>query len=1009
VEEIEEFPAGHHWTREAGYHRYFAPDWLRPTFDPTAAAASAAALPTGDAGRVRELLKAAVAKRLMSDVGYGLLLSGGLDSAIVCALMAELTDMTKIKSFTVGMADSPDITAAREVARHFGTEHFEYLFTVDEAFALLPRVVYHLETYEPELIRSSIPNYLLAKLAGAHTKVVITGEGADELFAGYLYFRDCPDRAAMQTETLRIWGHLHSVNLQRSDRMGMAHGLEARVPFLDVALLAEAYAQIDPALKMHAAGTRPEKALLRELFEGLIPHDVLWRTKAMQCEGVGTNWVETLQARCAAEVSDADFSNAAATFPRNPPQSKEEFYYRRLFEVHFKGMDRFVHVWPGGCRAGGAAWQSSAYTRAGLADTSQLRHALMTRAEQASDVVRLAAEPASAPSLDSLLALLAAPGDSRGAALELLLSIGGDSRIALVAGANKYGVPPRCNAAAIVRSSCTSSPPTAQGYAAALALLGTMADKRTGTLAAFAAEMDAVRARVAAALDLEAGGEVILAPSGVEAEYLGTALAQYLAEPGAVIRSFVAAAGEVGTSTVHAAAGLSYDLLAPFGRDPPPGERLAGFAHVEQAECPARDAEGAQTDAAAALAAARAAAPPSPPSAWVVRQVTGTKTGFSTAPLPPAAELAGALVVVDACQTRIVPSQIRGHLAVGHIVLITGSKFLHGASFSAAALLPAGLAARVRARADAPHPPAVPAGLAGHFSQHEFAATLPAWRAALHAAPNLGLLLRWHTALPHLEFAAALADERRRELESGWAAGVAALVGARGALSVFASEAGIVSLVCARPAGFSAAGGALSSYGYEELGRMHAWCALDLSHVDGARPCAHAGTVVYIGQPVKIAKVRARGHARRARGGERERWTAARGRACVRACARVRACVRASHRAHPAALPRLRVGPGRAAHRLERRAARAAAHGHLRAVVRRGRRRQARVARRELRPDRGGHERRAAPAAHGLGQAVAPSGGRGLCAWLRTPGSALAAERRRARAHLRVRCVCAQT
>jgi len=373
-DQAEEFPAGHYWTPRTGYVRFFGPKWLAPLYDPTAPLT----LPTGGTERVRAILKRAVEKRFMSDVGYGLLLSGGVDSAIVCKLMSELTDLTKIKSFTVGMANSPDIMAAREIAKKFGTQHYEYLFTPDEAFAIVPTVVYHLETYEPELIRSSIPNYFLARLAGSHTKVVITGEGADELFAGYLYFRDCPSVEAMQREILRIWGHLHNVNLQRSDRMGMAHGLEARVPFLDVEMLAEAYGCMDPSLKLHNMDKgRMEKWALRQLFDGELPREVLWRTKAMQCEGVGTNWVSILQQKCNEVISDADFAKASETFPNNPPHSKEEYYYRQLFNEHFRGMDKFVHVWEGGCRAGGAPWRSSAYTRAGLANTEQLKHGLM--------------------------------------------------------------------------------------------------------------------------------------------------------------------------------------------------------------------------------------------------------------------------------------------------------------------------------------------------------------------------------------------------------------------------------------------------------------------------------------------------------------------------------------------------------------------------------------------------------------------------------------------------------
>jgi len=377
VEHVEEFPPGHYWTPETGYVRFYSPEWMTPLLAEEATEEVPLELPMGDASRVRSILRSAVQKRLMSDVEYGLLLSGGLDSAIVCKLMAELTDMSKIKSFTVGMRNSPDIMAARAVAEVFGTDHHEHLFTAEEAFSILPQVIYHLETYEPELIRSSIPNFFLARLAGEHVKVVLTGEGADELFAGYLYFRDCPDRPSMQRETLRIFDHLHNVNLQRSDRMGMAHGIEARVPFLDVDMLAEAYGKLDPTIKMHVDG-KMEKHALRALFDdGDIPQDVVWRTKAMQCEGVGTDWVSILQGKCEEVISDEEIARAAVDFPLNTPQSKEELYYRKLFEEHFSGMDKFVHVWEGGCRAGGAPWENNAYTRAGLKNTQQLVHGLM--------------------------------------------------------------------------------------------------------------------------------------------------------------------------------------------------------------------------------------------------------------------------------------------------------------------------------------------------------------------------------------------------------------------------------------------------------------------------------------------------------------------------------------------------------------------------------------------------------------------------------------------------------
>lgn len=326
-----------------------------------------------DTSHVREVLTQAVKDQMMSDVPIGLLLSGGLDSAVISSIIKPMLEETKQEyiTFTVGQEGSPDITAARMMSDFLGTKHHEYLFTSEEACSIIPDVIYHLETYEPELIRSAIPNYFLARLASQHVKVVLTGEGSDELFAGYLYFRDAPDSAAIHKELRRIFHHLHNVNCQRADRMTMAHGLEARVPFLDPNVI-DAVMQVDPEYKRIEGEEKPEKHALRALFDGEIPDPVLWRTKAMQCEGVGLNWVADLQTFCESQVSDEDFANSESLYPINPPQSKEEMYYRRLFESNYKNMDKFVHVWEGGCRAGGAAWQNEAYTRFGLKDVGQL-------------------------------------------------------------------------------------------------------------------------------------------------------------------------------------------------------------------------------------------------------------------------------------------------------------------------------------------------------------------------------------------------------------------------------------------------------------------------------------------------------------------------------------------------------------------------------------------------------------------------------------------------------------
>jgi asparagine synthase (glutamine-hydrolysing) len=261
------------------------------------------------------------------------------------------------------------------MSKHLGTIHHEHAFKADEAFENIEKVIYHLETYEPELIRSAIPNFFLARMTSQHVKMVLTGEGSDELFGGYLYFRDAPDSRAFQKECRRIFHHLPNVNNQRSDRMSMAHGLEARVPFLDPNVI-DAVMKIDPEFKTITEERPAEKHALRAAFEGTMPESVLWRTKAMQCEGVGMTWVAELQNRCNMQISDEDFEKRNEIFPINTPHTKEEMYYRIIFDRHFKGMDKFVHVWDGGCRAGGAAWKTETYSREGLKDVKQLAKGL---------------------------------------------------------------------------------------------------------------------------------------------------------------------------------------------------------------------------------------------------------------------------------------------------------------------------------------------------------------------------------------------------------------------------------------------------------------------------------------------------------------------------------------------------------------------------------------------------------------------------------------------------------
>ncbi len=356
---------------------------------------------------IRAAFTKAVQKRMMADVEYGFFLSGGIDSCVVAhdllplyrKAREEAGDFRPINTYTVGMANSPDVMAAKAMVEALGgskyINHHVREFTPDEVFELIPKIVYHMETYEAELIRSAIPNWLLAERAVQDVKMVLTGEGSDELFAGYLYFQDANNSTQIQDELRRIYGMLGNINLHRTDRMTMAHGLEARVPFLDteftrlVMSVDPARKMVDPeAVKNNSRGR--EKTLLRELFEGpnenghSIPRPVLWRAKAMQCEGVGEDWVSILQNKIASLVSDEEMERAHITYPNNTPHTKEELYYRRIFDEHFHGMEHVINLWEGGGRAMGAAWKSDMYTREGLKNVNLLSHALQEKNVQRS-------------------------------------------------------------------------------------------------------------------------------------------------------------------------------------------------------------------------------------------------------------------------------------------------------------------------------------------------------------------------------------------------------------------------------------------------------------------------------------------------------------------------------------------------------------------------------------------------------------------------------------------------
>lgn len=339
VDRVREFPHGHWYHTNYGLHPYYSvsdviADGLRsdsPTFD-----------------TIRDTLRDAVYKRLMSDVPLGVFLSGGLDSSIVAALVAE--KKPDVHSFNVGIADGgEDRHYAQMVADYLGTQHHEYIYTLDEMIAALPDVIYHLESYDPLLIRSAIPNYFLARLASEYVTVVLSGEGADELMSGYHYLKQITSTQALQTELLRITDGLHDCNLQRLDRMTMAHGLEGRVPFLDARFI-EVASMVDLDQRLLAANGDHddiEKWALRKAFEGMLPDEVVWRKKAKFSAGAGSE--QSIADLADREIRDSEYRREAERFHQetgNTLSSKEELYYYRIFREHF-GADvaRLIRRW----------------------------------------------------------------------------------------------------------------------------------------------------------------------------------------------------------------------------------------------------------------------------------------------------------------------------------------------------------------------------------------------------------------------------------------------------------------------------------------------------------------------------------------------------------------------------------------------------------------------------------------------------------------------------------------
>jgi len=335
---IELFPPGHYLSSKDGeFVKWYKRDWTE--YD---------AVKDNETSikAIKDALEAAVHRQLMSDVPYGVLLSGGLDSSVTSAIAKKYAEMRvesddtqaawwpQLHSFSVGLEGSPDLAAAKLVADHIGTVHHEIKFTIQEGLDAIRDVIYNLETYDITTIRASTPMYLMARvIKSMGIKMVLSGEGADELFGGYLYFHKAPNAKEFHEETVRKLSKLHMYDCLRANKSLAAWGIEGRVPFLDKEFMDVAM-RINPQDKM-INGERMEKWVVRKAFEDMLPKSVAWRQKEQFSDGVGYSWIDTLKEVVASEVSDEQIANAHFRFPIQTPQNKEEFYYRSIFEEHF--------------------------------------------------------------------------------------------------------------------------------------------------------------------------------------------------------------------------------------------------------------------------------------------------------------------------------------------------------------------------------------------------------------------------------------------------------------------------------------------------------------------------------------------------------------------------------------------------------------------------------------------------------------------------------------------------
>lgn len=330
-------PGHYYYSKEGKMTRWYTRDWM--SFD-------AVKNNPASVEELRDALEAAVRRQLMSDVPYGVLLSGGLDSSVISAIAKKYASRRietngkqeawwpQLHSFAIGLKGAPDLAKAREVADFIGTIHHEINYTIQEGLDAVRDVIYFIETYDVTTVRASTPMYLLARvIKSMGIKMVLSGEGADEVFGGYLYFHKAPDARAFHEETVRKLSKLYLYDCLRANKSLSAWGVEGRVPFLDKEFLDVAM-RINPVAKM-CTGKTIEKKIIREAFQDMLPESVAWRQKEQFSDGVGYNWIDTLKAITDQAVSDEQMSQAVQRFPINTPRNKEEYYYRSIFEEYF--------------------------------------------------------------------------------------------------------------------------------------------------------------------------------------------------------------------------------------------------------------------------------------------------------------------------------------------------------------------------------------------------------------------------------------------------------------------------------------------------------------------------------------------------------------------------------------------------------------------------------------------------------------------------------------------------